>query len=164
MINAIRRSSRAAVPVAVLAALAGCRYTTDPADMPVTGNWLGHIPRLDGGLAWEFRLHEDGLGNVSGTVSRTDFVRIPAPSETVSPGTVEGVHASSEVRLILDYGSYSEAYEGRFRSDDRIEGFIVRGTVVRNIGTLELRRIARGSDDTADGATIPANGGITSGN
>ena len=142
---------RAAIPIVLLGTLAGCRYTTDPAETPLTGNWLGHIPRIDGGLAWQFRLREDGLGNVSGTVSRTDFVRIPAPSETISPGTVEGVHASSEVRLILDYGSYSEAYEGRFRSDDRIEGLIVRGTVVRNIGALELRRIARGSDDTTAG-------------
>ena len=38
-------------------------------------------------------------------------VLIPGPSETISPGTVEGVHAASEVRLILGYGSYSEAFE-----------------------------------------------------
>ncbi|WP_419861340.1 hypothetical protein [Candidatus Palauibacter sp.] len=138
---------RTAVLIVVLGALAGCDYTTDPAEMPLTGDWLGRVLRLDGGLSWQFRLQEDGLGNVSGTVSRTDFSRIPGPSETISPGTVEGVHAASEVRLILDYGSYSEAYEGRFRADDRIEGFLVRGTTVQSIAVLELRRITRGSDE-----------------
>lgn len=115
--------------------------------MPLTGDWLGRVLRIDGGLAWQFRLQEDGMGSVSGTVSRTDFRRIPTPSETISPGTAEGVHASSEIRLILDYGSYSEAYEGRFRSDDRIEGFLVRGTVEQSIAVLELGRIARGSEE-----------------
>ena len=80
--------------------------------MPLTGDWLGRVLRIDGGLAWQFRLQEDGMGNVSGTVSRTDFSVIPGPNETISPGTVEGVHAASEIRLILDYGSNSEAYEG----------------------------------------------------
>ncbi len=153
-----RGCARIAVPIVFLGALAGCSYTTDPAEMPLTGDWLGRVFLIDGGLAWQFRLQEDGMGNVSGTVSRTDFSRIPGPHETISPGTVEGVHASSEVRLILDYGSYSEAYEGRFRADDRIEGFLVRGTTVQSIATLELRRIAGGSDDTAAGATILANG------
>lgn len=152
-----RGGARTALLIVLLGTLAACRYTTDPAEMLLTGDWLGRVLRIDGGLAWQFRLQEDGMGNVSGTVSRTDFSRIPGPSETISPGTVEGVHASSEVRLILDYGSYSEAYEGRFRADDRIEGFLVRGTTVQSIATLELRRIARSSDDPA-AATIPANG------
>jgi hypothetical protein len=142
-----RRYARVAVLIVLPGVLAACRYTTDPAEMPLAGDWLGRVLRIDGGLSWQFRLQEDGLGNVSGTVSRTDFSRIPGPSETISPGTVEGVHASSEVRLILDYGSYSEAYEGRFRADDRIEGFLVRGTTVRSIAVLELRRITRGSDE-----------------
>lgn len=142
-----RRYARVAVLIVLPGVLAACRYTTDPAEMPLAGDWLGRVLRIDGGLSWQFRLQEDGLGNVSGTVSRTDFSRIPGPSETISPGTVEGVHASSEVRLILDYGSYSEAYEGRFRADDRIEGFLVRGTTVQSIAVLELRRITRGSDE-----------------
>lgn len=142
-----RRYARVAVLIVLPGVLAACRYTTDPAEMPLTGDWLGRVLRIDGGLAWQFRLQEDGMGSVSGTVSRTDFSVIPGPSETISPGTVEGVHASSEVRLILDYGSFSEAYEGRFRADDRIEGFLVRGTTVQSIAVVELRRITRGSDE-----------------
>lgn len=142
-----RRYARVAVLIVLPGVLAACRYTTDPAEMPLTGDWLGRVLRIDGGRAWQFRLQEDGMGNVSGTVSRTDFSVIPGPSETISPGTVEGVHASSEVRLILDYGSFSEAYEGRFRADDRIEGFLVRGTTVQSIAVVELRRITRGSDE-----------------
>lgn len=142
-----RRYARLAVLIVLPAVLAACRHTTDPAETPLTGDWLGRVLRIDGGLAWQFRLQEDGMGNVSGTVSRTDFSVIPGPNETISPGTVEGVHAASEIRLILDYGSYSEAYEGRFRSDDRIDGFLVQGTTVQSVAALELRRIARGSDE-----------------
>lgn len=164
MIDAIRRGARATVLIAMWAALADCGYTTDPAEMPLAGNWLGHISLIDGGLAWQFRLQEDGQGNVSGTVSRTDFRRIPHPVETISPGTVTGVHAFSEISLTLDFGESSEIYEGRFRSEDHIRGLIHRGTEVRNIAALEIRRIALGSDVEAQGATIPAATGIRAGN
>lgn len=60
-----RGCARIAVPIVFLGALAACRYTTDPAEMPLTGDWLGRVLRLDGGLSWQFRLQEDGLGNVS---------------------------------------------------------------------------------------------------
>lgn len=109
-----RGCARIAVLIVLLGVLAGCRYTTDPAEMPLAGDCLGRVLRIDGGLAWQLRLGEDGMGNVSGTVSGTDFVWIPGPRETISSGTVEGVHASSEVRLIFDYGSYSEAFERGF--------------------------------------------------
>lgn len=75
---------------------------------------------------------------------------------------MEGVHGASGIRLTLDYGSHSEAYEGRFRSDDRIEGFLVRGTVEQSIAALELRRIALGPEDAAS-AAIPAGGDIMRG-
>ena len=45
-----------------------------------------------------------------------------------------------------------------------MQGLIRRGTVVQNIGPLEFRRIGRGSEVNPDGATIPPNTGITSGN
>ena len=109
--------------------------------MPLTGTWLGHVIVIDGGLAWQLWLQEDGEGNASGTVSRTDFRRIPPSSETISPGTVSGVHAFSEISLTLDYETSPEAYQDRFRSEHHISGFIRFGTVVQNIGTLEFSRI-----------------------
>ena len=138
----IRRCAWAAVVVVLWGALDGCSYTTDPAEKPLSGTWIGHIGLLDGSLAWEFRLQEDGLGNVSGTVSHTDLRRIPAPSETITPGVVEGLHASSRIVLTLDYGTSSEVYAGEFRASDRIQGTIQRGTEVIDIAVLELRRIA----------------------
>ncbi len=150
-------AARFAVSIVLLVAIADCGFTTDPAEMPLTGTWLGNVTVIDGGLAWQLWLQEDGEGNVSGTVSRTDFRRIPHPIETISPGTVSGVHAFSEVSLTLDYETSSEDYQGRFRSEHHISGFIRRGTIVQNIGTLEFRRIARGSDVDPDGATIPPN-------
>ncbi len=137
-------AARVAVAIVLLAAIADCRFTTDPSEMPLTGTWLGHVTLIDGGLAWQLWLQEDGEGNVSGTVSRTDFRRIPTPSETISRGTVSGVHAFSDISLTLDYETSSEAYQGRFRSEDHISGFIRRGTVVHDIGTLEFRRIPPG--------------------
>ncbi len=164
MTRAIRRWGRAGVPLVLLGVLAQCEYTTDPAEMPLTGNWLGHITRIDGGLSWQFWLREDGRGHVSGTVSRTDFVRFPHPRETIVPGVVTGVHASSEMFLTLEYGESTEVYEGRFRSDDHIRGLIHVGAEVRNIAALELRRIGPGPDGTAAGATIPAGTGTNTGN
>ncbi|WP_419162516.1 hypothetical protein [Candidatus Palauibacter sp.] len=163
MIDAICRGARATVLIVLLAAIANCGFTTGPSEMLLTGNWLGHVSLIDGGLAWQLWLEEDGEGNVSGTVSRTDFRRIPHPSETISPGTVSGAQAFSDILLTLDYGTSSEVYEGRFRSEDHIQGLIRRGTVVQNIGALEFRRIGPGPEADPDGATIPPNTGITSG-
>ncbi len=137
-------AARFAVSIVLLAAIADCRYTTDPSEMPLTGTWLGHVTLIDGGVAWQLWLREDGEGNVSGTVSRTDFRRIPTPIETISRGTVSGVQVFSDISLTLDYETSSEDYQGRFRSEDHISGFIRRGTVVHDIGTLEFRRIPPG--------------------
>ena len=93
-----------AVAVGVWATAGGCGFATDPAERPLEGNWLGAVALIDGGVSWQLWLREDGQGNVSGRVSRTDFRRIPHPAEQVSDGTVSGVHEPSRVLLTLDYG------------------------------------------------------------
>lgn len=140
------RAARVLVALGIVAGV-GCGYTTDPAERPLEGVWLGDVALIDGGVAWQLWLEEDGQGNVSGTIRRTDFQRIPTRKETVFPGTVSGTHAFSEIALTLDYGTATgpEVYEGRFRSEHHIRGFISRGTEVRTIGTLELRRVGLGS-------------------
>ncbi|MDE2944055.1 MAG: hypothetical protein OXT63_07575 [Gemmatimonadota bacterium] len=136
-----------AVAIGVWAAAGGCGFATDPAERPLEGTWLGAVSLIDGGgVSWQLWLREDGQGNVSGRVSRTDFRRLPHPAEQVFPGTVSGVHEPSRVLLTLDYGESSERYDGRIWSDDRITGLIERGTTVLNIGTLEFRRIGQGVD------------------
>lgn len=142
-----RRAARVLVALAIVAGV-GCGYATDPAERPLAGVWLGDVALIDGGVAWQLWLEEDGQGNVSGRITRTDFQRIPTRKETVFPGTVSGTHAFSEIALTLDYGTATdpEVYEGRFRSEHHIRGFITRGTEVRTIGTLELRRVAGGRE------------------
>ncbi len=135
------------VVAAVCVAVVGCGFSTDPAERPLEGTWLGAVSLIDGGVSWQLWLREDGRGDVSGRVSRTDFRRIPHPAEEVSHGTVRGVHEPSRVLLTPDYGESSEIYDGRVRSDDRITGFIERGTMLRSIGTLEFRRILLRSAD-----------------
>ena len=140
-----RGAAISAVAIGVLGAAGGCGFATDPAERPLEGTWLGAASLIDGGgVSWQLWLREDGRGNVSGRVSRTDFRRIPHPAEQVAPGTVSGVHEPSRVLLTLDYGESSERYDGRIRADDRITGLIERGTTVRNIGNLEFRRIGQG--------------------
>ena len=135
------------VAVGVWATVGGCGYATDPGERPLEGSWLGAVSLIHGGgVSWQLWLREDGQGNVSGRVSRTDFRRIPHPAEQVSNGTVSGVHEPSRVLLTLDYGESSERYDGRIRSDDRITGLIETGTTVLNVGTLEFRRIGQGVD------------------
>lgn len=147
VIRASRRGATLAAAIAVCVGVAGCGYATDPAERPLEGSWLGAVSLIDGGgVSWQLWLREDGQGNVSGRVSRTDFRRIPHPAEQVFPGTVSGVHEPSRVLLMLDYGESTERYDGRIWSDDRITGLIERGTTVRNIGTLEFRRIGQGVD------------------
>ena len=107
MIQAICRGARVTVLIVLLAVIADCRFTTDPSEMPLPGTWLGHVTLIDGGVAWQLWLQEDGEGNVSGTVSRTDFRRIPTPSETISRGTVSGVQVFSDISLTLDYETSS---------------------------------------------------------
>ena len=158
-----RRDAKVAVAVGLCVWVAGCGFSTDPAERPLEGIWLGGVTLIDGGVAWQLWLEEDGRGSVSGRVLRTDLRRIPHPTETASSGTVRGVHQPSRVRLTLDYGESSEIYEGRIRSDDRITGFIERGTVVRNIGTLELRRLALAFEGEAAAAGSSSRGGTTSG-
>lgn len=161
-----RGAARAAVVFGVWAALADCGFTTDPAERPLEGIWRGSVTLIDGVLSWQLWLQEDGQGNVSGRVGRTVFRHVPHPSETRTPGTVSGVHEPSRVLLELDYGSASdsEIYQGRLRSEDHITGFIERGDLVRNIGTLEFRRVESGVGGDVAGATIPANTGVPSGN
>ncbi|WP_419950145.1 hypothetical protein [Candidatus Palauibacter sp.] len=160
------RGAKAVVLVVLLAALADCGFTTDPEDRPLEGIWLGSVTLVDGVLSWTLWLQEDGQGNISGRVGRTVFRHVPQSSETKTPGTVSGVHEPSRVLLELDYGpaSDSEIYQGRLRSEDHITGFIERGDLVRNIGTLEFRRVGTSVGGDAAGATIPRNTGITSGN
>ena len=163
---ALRRGARAAVLIILWAAVADCGFTTDPAERPLEGVWRGHVTLIDGVLSWQLWLQEDGQGNVSGRVGRTLFRHVPQPSETRNSGTVSGVHEPSRVLFTLDYGSSSdpEIYQGRLRSEDHITGFIERGELVRNIGTLEFRRVESAVGGDAVGATIPPNAGITSGN
>ena len=143
--RASRRDAKLVVAIAVSVGVAGCGFATDPAERPLEGTWLGAVSLIGGGgVSWQLWLREDGQGNVSGRVSRTDFRRIPHPAEQVSPGTVSGVHEPSRVLLTLDYGESSERYDGRIRSDDRISGLIERGTTVLSVGTLEFRRIGKG--------------------
>ena len=144
--HALRRGAKLAVATAVCVAVAGCGYATDPAERPLEGTWLGAVVLIEGGVSWQLWLREDGQGNVSGRVSRTDFRRFPHPVEEVSPGTVSGVHEPSRVLLMLDYGESSELFDGRIRSDDRITGLIARGDTVRSVGTLEFRRIGTAVD------------------
>lgn len=140
-----RGAAMSAVAIGVWAAAEGCGFATDPGERPLEGSWLGAVSLIDGGgVSWQLWLQEDGQGNVSGRVSRTDFRRLPHPAEQVSPGTVSGVHEPSRVLLTLDYGESSERYDGRIRSDDRITGLIERGTTVLSVGTLEFRRIDTG--------------------
>ena len=142
----LRRGVELAVAAAVCVAAAGCGYATDPAEKPLEGSWLGAVVLIEGGVSWQLWLREDGQGNVSGRVSRTDFRRFPHPVEEVSPGTVRGVHEPSRVVLRLDYEESSELFDGRIRSDDRITGLIARGDTVRSVGTLEFRRIGTAVD------------------
>ena len=155
---------RVVVLIALGAAVADCGYTTDPGERPIEGIWLGSVTLIDGVMSWQLWLQEDARGNISGRVGRTTFRHVPHPSETRSPGTVSGLHESSRLLLTLDYGSSSETYQGRLRSEDHITGFIERGDLVRNIGTLEFRRTGRGVGGDAAGATIPPKPGISSGN
>jgi len=143
--GASSRGAKLAIAIAVGVGAGGCGFATGPAERPLEGTWLGAVALFDGGVSWQLWLREDGQGNVSGRVSRTDFRRIPHPAEQVSPGTVSGVHEPSRVLLTLDYGESSERYDGRIRSDNHITGLIERGTTVRNIGTLEFRRIDTGA-------------------
>lgn len=145
VVRALRRSLGAVAFIILCATVGGCGFATDPAERPLEGSWLGAVSLIDGGgVSWQLWLREDGQGNVSGRVSRTDFRRLPHPAEQVSPGTVSGVHEPSRVLLTLDYGESSERYDGRIRSDDRITGLIERGTTVLSVGTLEFRRIDTG--------------------
>lgn len=79
----MRRGARVAVPVILWEAMGNCGFSTDPAERPLEGVWLGAVSLIVGGLSWQL-WQEAGQSNVTGWVSRTDFRRIPPERDCLS--------------------------------------------------------------------------------